>query len=251
MWDPERQMAVPNPMFATRAPRSRRPSALELTFSRVVFAAEQVSRQGLDITVSTIRGFNPELAQKDVQLVLDGEKFVRAMEERGIALSANPGLSSIQLAALHIYLDTSVPMSHAQRLRAVGVSQAQWSGWMRQPEFAKRMEALSAERLQETIPVANQRLAELVDRGELKAIRFLYELTGVHDPRMPGVDVMMILQGIFSVLEEEVADAAVLARVGMKVREMLGQKGAGLNQAPLAEPGATMVVHEPPSHSEG
>ena len=236
----ENEQVSENPAYELRVPPPRTPTKAEQFFSRALFAAEQCARQGFTISADTLNMLNPELAMRPLRELVATEKFMAALDARGIAPSSTSGLSPHQLAAIAIYLDTSVPMTQAQKLKVAGVTPAQWAGWMRQAAFAERMSVLSEEKLQALTPLALQRLGEQVDAGNLLALKFQMEVTGRHDPRMPGVDVSMLLMQIFAILDDEVSDARVLKRIGEKVQQVLG---AGAPAMPTRD--ATLMVSPP------
>jgi hypothetical protein len=211
-----------SPAFMQPRPARRRTSKAERFFASAVHAAEQVQRMGIAVTPSAIHQNNYELPLTVLVELFEEPKFLNALEDRGVALPGAPGLDPHQLSALAIYLDMTVPMTHAQKLKAANVSEARWRGWQKQPEFARRLAALAEDLIAESTPVALQRLAQLVDAGNLKAVELQLELSGRHDRRKETIDVNALLLGIFAVLDEEV-DAATLSRISDKVRSMMGQ----------------------------
>jgi hypothetical protein len=226
---------VDNPVFA--APPRRSVALEERLFAQVVFAAQRAHDAGLTVSVDTVRGFNRDLPQVAVRDVLVSERFAVACEELGIPLSDFPGLSPHQVVALSIYLDTSTPATHSQKLRAAGVSPAQWKGWLRQGEFANRLQQAAGQALYDAVPLAQQRLVEAVDAGARWAIEMSLEMTGVHDRRGDGANLQTILQGIFNVLDEEIVDSAVLDKIGDRIKQHMGL-------------GAPQVVQQSPTVQE-
>ena len=217
---------VGNPVY-DRVPVRKKPSKEQVFFSRVVQAASDLQREGIAISPRTVWQFNPSLPEILVAEIFATPAFAAALEERGIPLSPHPGLSPEQMACLLIYMDMTVPMSHAQKIRAAKVTEAQFRGWMRQPEFASRMNQLGGDTLVDAIPIAKQRLAQLVDSGNLPALTLLFEMTGVHDRRKETFDVNGLLMQIFSILDEEVPDVAILERIADKIKSRL------MDQAPV------------------
>lgn len=211
-----------SPAFTQPRPERRRTSKAERFFASAVYAAEMVQRMGIAVTPSAIHQNNTELPLSVLVDLFEQPKFLNALEDRGVSLPGSPGLDPQQLTALAIYLDMTVPMTHAQKLKAAGITEAKWRGWQKQPEFARRLAALAEDIISEATPVAMQRLAQLVDAGNLPAITLQLELSGRHDRRKETVDVNALLLGIFAVLDEEV-DAATLSRISDKVRSMMGQ----------------------------
>ena len=241
-WDPEHGI-VHDPVFASRVPKRRLPSRAERFFNSAVYAADQADRGGLVVSVETMAGFNPELKKTELAELLTTEKFQRALTERGIPLPSETGLSAEQLMAAAIYMDTTTPMSHAQKLRAAGITEAKWRGWLRQPAFAHQIAALSEESLAAAKPVALARLSQLADEKNLKAIELVLEVTGRHDRRKETFDVSQLMVAIFSVLDEEIAPlpggVAVLDRIVGKVRAMMGTGQAPvlrIESAPIERP---------------
>jgi len=239
--DGEGFVAVENPVFVTRAERTNTSLAARM-FNTVLYQVIQFDRQGIAVTAETIRreiGGGRSMTVRDVAAILASSKMQEALLERGIELESTTGLSPEQLYALSIYLDMTVPMNHSQKLRAAGVTDARWRGWMRQPAFAKELADLSEETLRASQPVALQRVAEAVDAGARWAIELSLEMTGRHDRRKETLDVRALLMGIFSVLDDEITDVAVLQRISDKIKQQMGAAQAPVLQispATVAEP---------------
>lgn len=228
---------VGNGRFAARSKRKARPVEAEL-FAQVLYAVQAVAEEGLPATVEHVRQFNRGLPERVVREVMGSEKFRNAALDRGIRLSGDPDLSAEQMDALRIYLDTSAEATHAMKLKAIGVSEAKWRGWLKQSAFAARLSDASSALLRESIPVAMQRIAEGVDKGDHWAIQMSMEITGVHDRRGDTADVRRILMDVFNVLDELIDDPAILAAVGERVRARMGQGAPQLlvaQRAPIDE----------------
>lgn len=224
---------VQSPAFLRPPPRPKRVSAAERFYARVAHAAQTIHEQGFAVTVDMIRMRFPDLPYRQVQEVLESERFAATAEELGLPLTPHQGLLPEQVAALAIYLDTSTPATHSQKLRAAGVSPTKWRGWLRQPAFAARLQDVSAQLLQDAVPVAFQRISEAVDAGERWAVELSLEMTGTHDRRNDGTDLRKLLTDVFNVLDEEIADSAVLERIAAKIKQAMGQQApVVIQQAP-------------------
>lgn len=223
------------PEYQPAKPR-RAPSATERGFAAAVSAAEQLQRIGVSIDPQTLAQAVPGLTERHAADLLGSTRFVVALEERGISLHPMQDLSPRQAAALAIYMDMSTQASHAQKLRAAGVTDSLWKGWMRQPKFAAYLSTVSDELLASSIPVAKQRIAQGVDAGDIKFIDLALRLTG-NNPDA-DVNVHAALMAIFEVLDQEV-DPAVMQRIAAKVSGMMnGAQGAALRNALPAASGA-------------
>ncbi len=225
------------PELTPKEPR-RQPSRAERGFSAALVACERLQRQGITIEPATLASEIPYLATEDAAELLASVRFQVALEERGISISAMQDISPRQAAAIAIYLDTTSMATHAQKLKAAGVSESVWRGWLRQPKFAAYLATVSDEILAATVPVAKQRIAQGVDAGDIKFIDLALRLTG-NNPDA-DVNVHAALMAIFEILDQEV-DPAVLQRIANKVSGMMsGAKGAALRQSLPAGSGASI-----------
>lgn len=217
-----------NPLF-TSAPRNYTSKA-ERIFATALHSAEMAQRMGLPITAGGLWDVNKEIPERLYSELLQTQRFQNALEDRGIALPSATGLSHQQLSALAIYTNMSVPANHAQRLKLAGVTEARWRGWLRQRAFSEQLAQLSEETLKDAQPMMLQRVTEAIDAGQRWAIELGLEVTGRHDRRKETVDVNMVLMAIFGILDEEVADVAVLQRISGRVKAMMGAGAAPVLQ---------------------
>lgn len=212
-------------------------------FTQVLLAAERAARMGMPISPEVILSEDPALEVRDVVEVLESPRFALALEEQGINFTPMERLSDDQVAAVHLYLsDTS--RSHAQKLRAAGISQVKWSGWMRQPRFKQYIAEHSTDRLYDALPGTHLALAEKAERGESWAVGLLYAVTGFHDPNKVD-DPRRFFEAIFEVLSDEGVDAKVLQKVAYRIRELSEVDGAAAN------PRQAMIVSSPRQQEAG
>jgi len=144
------------------------------------------------------------------------------------------GMTPEQLSAAAVYFDSTSKMSHKQKLQAAGITELRWRGWMKEPAFARYVGEIGESILREAQPVALVRIAESIDKGERWAIELGLEITGRHDRREKSVDINQLLMGIFGILDDEVGDPKVLAKIAEKVKLMIGG-GAPVMQITPAE----------------
>lgn len=213
----------------TKKPR-RQATPAERGFSAALVACERLQRQGISIEPDTLAYEIPYLGREDAAELLGSSRFAEALEQRGISLHPMQDLSPRQSAAIAIYLDMSTTATHAQKLKMAGVTEATWRGWLRQPKFSSYLSTVSDDLLAATVPVAKQRIAQGVDAGDIKFIDMALRLTG-NNPDA-DVNVHAALMAIFEILDQEVRDPQVLARIAGKVSGMMnGAQGAALRQA--------------------
>lgn len=216
-------VVVDGPMWASRRQQPTT-SGEQWLFDICVGAAEALGRQGLVITAANLHGQDSRITLARAAEVVASGRFADACEARGIPLSTRYGLTPEQSAAVAIYMDTSVTMSHAQKLRAAGVSEQKWRGWMRQQAFSDAMARTAENIISDSAPLAFMRIHDVLDKGAnrdaLKAAELVLEITGRHDRRQQSLDVGAILTAVFQILDEEGVDPAILASAGARIRTL-------------------------------
>lgn len=231
-----------DPVLNTRLPQVTRRSPEQYLFEAVVLAAEACYRQQLPITPSTIHSENPSLLEAAIERVLEGTKFARSMEDRGIPFGGWNGLTAEQANFLRIVLDPTSSVPLRKRYRAAGVTQSKLSGWMRNPEFERRYREMSHEVLSDSMPVARTMVATGIAEGKLEFIKFGMELEREWDPRGgAAADVVQFGLAMLNVLAEELKDLpdsqAIMASISDRMQRVL----AGQPDTPKQVP--AMVIH--------
>lgn len=205
-------------------------------FTQCLLAAERAARMGMPITPEVILSEDSDLEVRDVVETLESPRFALALEERGINFTPMQRLDDDQVAAVHLYLADS-SRSHAQKLRAAGVSQVKWSGWMRQPRFKQYIAEHATDRLYDALPGTHLALADKAEKGESWAVGLLYQVTGFHDPNKVD-DPRRYFEAIFEILSDEGVDVAILRKVAGRIRELEGADTS-------ANPRQAMIVSSP------
>jgi hypothetical protein len=188
-------------------------------FAQAVAAAERAARQGMPITPETLQSEDPQLPISAAHELVSDRRFAKALEEVGVNFTPLEPLSTEQLAAVKLYLQAG-GRTHGAKLRAIGVSQAKWSGWMRQQRFKALLAEGGLDRIFEALPGAQVALSEKAESGESWAVNLVFALTGFYDPNKVD-DPRPIFEAIFEELSDSGVDEAILRRVAGKVRTML------------------------------
>lgn len=110
------------------------------------------------------------------------EEYRELMLEVGIEVTEVTQLNERQLMALKMISDTDDRRSRSAKLKALGITNTEWRGWMRQKEFNDSFRAMVSTAVQDAIPMAEIKLAEAAEAGDLNTIKFLFEYTGVYNP---------------------------------------------------------------------
>jgi hypothetical protein len=112
----------------------------------------------------------------------------KALEKRELPSynprSAKPGdeLDPAFVVAINSLVDVSDKRSKAVKLRAVGLSTAKFNVLLKNKHNKHYYEARAEEAFANVAPVAKTSLGKLVDSGDLQAIKYYHEFTGIHDP---------------------------------------------------------------------
>lgn len=210
-----------DPAFRTLRPQ-RVPRVQEVMFTRAVVAALALHRQGIPITPASLNSENSDITKPQYEALLMNDKYLAALADRGIEPGTVRGMTPRQMSALAIYFDSTSTQSHRQRLAAAGVTSAEWGGWLKNPYFAREYMAMSEDLAAAGGPLALQRLVEQVDRGERWAVELMLEVTGRHDRRPKSVDLNALMMGLFTILDDAGIPADVMAKIGTKIKEMVG-----------------------------
>lgn len=199
-----------NEPWALRGKPARTESVAERTFKIALGAAERAVREDGVVTVEGVHSRLPShipMSRVHVADLLAEPKFIAAAQARGLEL-ADGGLTARQMDALTAYFDNAggEGLKHDRRLRAAGITQTQWRGWMLQPEFRQRADELAKDRLGFTSSVtAREALSDLVEGRDLNAIKFAMQMTGEYDPNRPQVDIGRVLNELLALLDEYAA----------------------------------------------
>lgn len=182
-------------------------------------AAEELNTLGLSPNLELIKQrLRQRWSVQSLTELLATEKWATAMERRGIAWDVEAGtLSPKQISFLTMFFDTSKQASHAQILRAAGVSGDQFRGWLRQPVFAAAMEKFRQQVLADGLHIATQRLVEKADRGDIQAIDRVMAFNGADFRTLTGEDVAALLGLVYQILDEEKVPVAVTKRIAAAV----------------------------------
>ena len=167
--------------------------------------------------------------------VVDSPKFRRALEERGITADRveGDGLSVEMVACVRALSDPQPGLTVRQRLRGAGVSWEQFQGWLQFGPFREALTRASERGLKGAVALANAKLVENVDQGDLKAVQYLHELTGYFTPgRQQTLDTQQLVRDVMAVVLRRVTDPELLMQLAgdfrvLQERMVVGGDGTG------------------------
>lgn len=134
-------------------------------------------------------------------------EFRSGMAERGIEVDSNVReLTQDQLACISVLTDYTDRRGLTAKLRALGISSAQYRGWLRQKPFNDAIRQLAGKSLDEAIPMAEVALAEKAANGDINALKFMFEVTGRHNPqKQEAIDSQQLVAIMVDVAQQVMA----------------------------------------------
>lgn len=155
-----------------------------------------------------------DLSQERVALETSRPEFEKMLKERGL-----PGfkpereiLSGKQLVAVDSVLNLHDKRSLNSKLKEAGVTTREWQAWLAEPEFVKYLRKQTKERFKNVDIDADLALAQLVSNGDLSAIKYYHEFTGIYRPGTEvGANLTVIMSRILEILAKHVTKEVLLA----------------------------------------
>jgi len=159
---------------------------------------------------------------------LDQSLVKQTLKRRGIETVNGDGLVSIEQAYLvNLLLDTFDRRGIREKLKAlkdgmgIEITFAQYNAWMKDPNFKRYLTKRAEIQFDSLEPVARNRIVQAVESGNLAAIEYYFELTGIYSRRSQDMlDLRKILSQIIDILSRHV-DPEVLQTVASEL-EVLG-----------------------------
>lgn len=162
--------------------------------------------------------------QAFVALWLD-QGFLDAIYLRGIRHQDN-GLNGRMLLALSELTNPHIPGTPLQRLKRIGVKAYEHEAWLNYPPYRTRLMKMSEKVLQNSVGGSKVALARLAQNGELNAIKYLFEVTGEHDPnKQQIVDVQKVIQGMAEIMMTYIKNPDQLREAAGKISILLATNG--------------------------
>lgn len=197
------------------------------TFDRVVSAAETLylSSRGQLPTIDELSARTTINKQRIVKIVASNE-FKSRLLARGITWSHNPRIvdqvTPEQAAVISVIMDPTLKMDLRAKLKRAGITYATYRNWLRNPAFAKVVNGYAERSLEAHLPDFHTKIIERGLSGDLNAIKFVYELTGRHDPaKQQMVDFSRMVALLLEVITRNVTDPNILRRINNEVELVL------------------------------
>lgn len=147
-------------------------------------------------------------------------------------LYASYPLKPEQVAAVNAALDYSDKRPLHVKLKALGVTMAQWNNWKKNPHFNAYHNERAEGLIDSSIPETHAALLSQVSRGNMRAIEFNYQLTGRFDPRKESeINVQATMVRLVEAIQRHVKDPEVIKAIAAEFQEI----GPGVSPRPELE----------------
>lgn len=160
---------------------------------------------------------NPELAHKAgkrpsltaIQRHMMRDIYTQDMLKHGVTVEEDlpvgesNGLTAEQISVISHLTDTTTTKGIPSRLKELGIKPVTYRAWLRQKPFNDAIKKLAGNALTDAIPMAETMLATQAQAGDLRAIKFLFEVTGRHDPmRQQQVDTQALIAVMIDCIQQ-------------------------------------------------
>jgi len=174
--------------------------------------------------VSNLLGLKGQI----VLSTLDKQPVKELLKRRGIQPINEDGLVTIEQAYLvNLLLDTFDRRGVREKLKAlkeavgIEITYAQYNAWMKDPNFKRYLARRAEIQFDALEPIARNRIVQAVEAGNLAAIEYYFEISGIYSRRSQDMlDMRKLLAQIIDILSRH-CSPEVLQTVASEL-EMLG-----------------------------
>lgn len=152
--------------------------------------------------------------------------FVNGLLNRGIDIPSavdHEYLSPVQIAAVSSILNWDDKRSRSTKLKELGVSTTQWTGWQRSKKFREYLVSISSENFEDAVDHAHEGLLKAVDKGNTEAIKYFMEVTGRYTASNAEVmNLKVVMTRLIESIQRNVNDPIILAAIERDFELILG-----------------------------
>lgn len=173
-----------------------------------------------------------------IQRIMTTAEFSIAMGACGVPWGENNKLTPRQLACLEVVTNPHRSGTLNTRLKAAGVTEAEYRNWRQNPIFEAQYAMLTKDVLTAWTSDIDTALVQGAVNGKLENIKYVNELTGRHDPaKRAAMDVEDVLRNVVNIVQTSVQQIKdlqlrqdVINSIAAGVQALL--EGAKIREAP-------------------
>lgn len=153
----------------------------------------------------------------DLGAALKHETFLYALDQRGIRLpSPDDKLTPAQIAAIATLSNFTDARSRSAKLRDLGISTAQWQGWLKNKHFKQFLHELASNNFVDNVDAVQEGLLNAARRGSTDAVKLYMEMTGRYTGQSQEVlNLKIILSRLLEAIQMHVKDPNVIREIGI------------------------------------
>lgn len=138
-------------------------------------------------------------------------------------------LSDIQIAVVSTILNPADKRSVSAKLESLGVPAGTYAGWKKSKPFMDYMTSQGEALFGEYMPDMHQALLKTATSGDVRAIKFAYEVSGRYRPNQGDdlVNVKMLIIQLIEVIQRHVTDPLTLQKIAQDIKVI--QAGVEVN----------------------
>ena len=153
-----------------------------------------------------------------------GQGTIRqALEIRGLFVGNEPvGDYPVGfVSAVHLILNYNDKRTVSAKLKGLGITSATWAAWLKKPHcrnyYREHCEDLFSD---EFVAESQRNLMASVSAGDLQAIKYYNEITGVYRPQESATQnvIATLFAGLFEILAKHLSQD-LIAEIGAEIRE--------------------------------
>lgn len=131
------------------------------------------------------------------------DHFRSGMAERGIEVTEDEALTTEQIACISLLTNLADRRSFGSKLKALGIKEPKYRGWLKQQKFNDAIRKIAGSGLEQSIALAEVALAQGAADGDLNKIKFLFEVTGRHNPaQQQAIDAQALIAVMVDAAQE-------------------------------------------------
>lgn len=166
------------------------------------------------------------VSEDQVKRFYTNENVIAALKERGINLATKRDgiFSAEQVAYVNAILDPADTRSRRKLLADLGIKSTTVQSWNADPAFQTYLRDRAEAILPNAVSEAHIALVDNVMRGDMNAIKLVYEMSGRWSSKTVGeLNVDFLMQKILEILTSELSDnPVVLTRIADKLGNLAG-----------------------------
>lgn len=169
--------------------------------------------------LAEVFGVTPATAKK----WLDSDDFGYLLRKKGIVNDNPVGvLTAPQLALVNALLNLADRRSEREKCEAVGVTPQKLAVWKKDPTFNGYLQERAKKLFQGSDDAAYLAVLKNIQRGDLNAAKFYFEMTGKYQPSVKhNVNLEGFVASFIEVLQRRVTDPALLELIAGDLEDIM------------------------------